>query len=150
MKKGLSWGWKIALLYSGFVIMMLVLVAMSVSQKIDLVSDDYYAMELIHQQKIDKIKRANELQEPVKLNLNNDFVEITFPKNFESDRIEGNIIFYCPSDSEKDMTLPIVVDGGSVQRIAKGNIQPGRYHLQVDWSANGVTYWDESVMNISK
>lgn len=54
----LNWGAGIAVLYMGFVAMIVLLVVMSMRQKIDLVTDEYYAEELLFQGKIDKIKRA--------------------------------------------------------------------------------------------
>lgn len=148
MKWQMNWGWKIALLYSGFVVMMLVLVGMSVSQKIDLVSEDYYAMELIHQQKIDKIRRAGALEEGVKWRLGEEFLEITFPENFDKNTVSGDIILYCPADNSKDRVIPIKLDSGTTQRIPRAGVRTGRYHLQVDWAVKDVTYWNEGVINI--
>lgn len=150
MKLQMSWGWKIALLYSGFVVMMLVLVGMSVSEKIDLVSDDYYAMELVHQQKIDKIKRSKALEEPVKWAVNERYLEVTFPANLKAGDVGGRIILYCPSDDRKDASFPISLDADGTQKIAREEISPGRYHLQLDWASGDLSYWDEGVITIAK
>lgn len=150
MKNKFNWGWKIALLYSGFVIMMLVLVGMSVSQKIDLVADDYYAKELVHQQKIDKVSRAAALRESVSWQVNQAGVVLRFPREFAPRGVTGTVSFYCPADNGKDRTIPIAPDTASVQYVAADALQPGRYHIQVDWVAEGVTYWDEGVVTISK
>jgi hypothetical protein len=39
----ISWGYKIAALYIGFVLLVLFMVFMAMQQKIELVSPDYYA-----------------------------------------------------------------------------------------------------------
>ena len=148
MKTQISWGWKIALLYIGFVVMILVLVGMSISQKIDLVSDDYYAMELVHQQKIDKIKRSKALENHVKWSLDDRFLEVKFPQDLSKKGISGNIILYCPADNRKDATFPISLDSEAVQKIPRSEIEKGRFHLQVDWAADQVTYWDEGMISI--
>jgi hypothetical protein len=150
MEKKFNWGWKVAILYGGFVVMMVGLVGMSIRQKIDLVSDDYYARELVHQEKIDKIKRANALEEPVRIAVTESLVEVTFPKNFAGSEITGTMTFYCPSDDSKDRSFAIEATAGVVQRIPKSSIQPGRYHLQVDWSADQLSYWNESILNIQR
>ncbi len=145
----MSWGWKIALLYSGFVVMILVLVGMSVSQKIDLVSDDYYAMELVHQQKIDKIKRSRQLEEPVRWKLGEEYLEIVFPANLSGKTIGGNVILYCPADDRNDFSVPVEPGSDGVQRVSRKVFKPGRYHLQLDWNAGSTTYWDEGVISIT-
>lgn len=60
MKK-LNWGWRISILYSGFVVFMLFMVFKTTTVKDDLVTPDYYAKELEYQQHIDKQERANQL-----------------------------------------------------------------------------------------
>ncbi|MFA7472603.1 MAG: FixH family protein [Spirosomataceae bacterium] len=148
MKWRYNWGWNIVLLFSGFVIMISVMVGMSVSQKIDLISDDYYAMELVHQEKIDKIKRANGLPNGVTWKLNEQYLDVVFPENIQQNSIGGNVILYCPSDNRKDRSFPIQLGENHTLRIPKTDLEPGRYRLQVDWSVNEVTYWHEGVINI--
>lgn len=148
MKLQISWGWKIALLYCGFVLMILVLVGMSVSQKIDLVADDYYAMELAHQQKIDKMGRSGRLEEPITWKVGEEYLEIVFPGNLSGKAIGGNVILYCPADNRNDFSVPVKPGSDGVQRISRSSLKPGRYHLQLDWSADNTTYWDEGVIRI--
>ncbi len=138
------------MLYSGFVVMILVLVGMSVSQKIDLVSDDYYAMELAHQQKIEKKKRSNQLAEPVRWKLDGDYLEIVFPESLSGKKLGGDVILYCPADNRNDFTVPVAPGSDGIQKIARSSFKPGRYHLQLDWSADHTTYWDEGVLRITK
>lgn len=148
MKLQYHWGWNIAILFGGFVILILSMVGMSVRQKIDLVSDDYYAMELVHQQKIDKIKRANSLVQSVSWKLEDQFLKISFPENFDKNSIAGNIILYCPADSRRDRVLPIELKEDHSFRIPLSAIQAGRYRLQIDWASQEETYWNEGVINI--
>ena len=150
MKRQMSWGWKIALLYCSFVVMILVLVGMSVSQKIDLVADDYYAMELAHQKKIDKKERSARLVEPVRWKVGEEFIEIVFPENLSGKKIGGNVTLYCPSDNRNDLTLPINPSSDGIQKIPRTTLTPGRYQLQLDWNADNTTYWDEGVIRIAE
>jgi hypothetical protein len=57
----ISWGIKIAMLYCGFVALIIIMVSMAMNQKIDLVSKDYYEQELNYQKKIDKTNRSHAL-----------------------------------------------------------------------------------------
>ena len=52
----ISWGTKIATLYIGFVGLIILMVSMSMRQRVDLVSEDYYNRELAYQDKINEIK----------------------------------------------------------------------------------------------
>jgi len=52
----MSWGKKITILYIGFVLLIVSMVTISASHKIELVSKDYYAQELDYQQKINAIR----------------------------------------------------------------------------------------------
>ena len=54
----MNWGWKIALLFSGFVLFILFLVFKSVQQDFYLVSKDYYKQEIEYQKVIDGMKNA--------------------------------------------------------------------------------------------
>ncbi|GAA4441164.1 hypothetical protein GCM10023091_26020 [Ravibacter arvi] len=128
--------------------MIIALVGLSVSQKIDLVSDDYYAMELVHQQKIDKIARAAALPEGVTWKVENEYLEVVFPASFKQKVVTGKIMLYCPSDNRKDLSLPLKLDGEMTQRIPRSTIRSGRYHLQVDWVANDAAYWNEGIVNL--
>ncbi len=145
----LNWGAGIAILYAGFVVMILLLVGMSASQKIDLVTDQYYAEELQFQDKINKIKLAKGLSDPLTWQVEEQGITIYFPKEFTADTLSGSVKLYCPSDNTKDRTFPITVKN-SEQRIAASDIKSGRYYLQIDWKNGKKSYWNEGVVVFSK
>lgn len=145
----LNWGAGIAILYGGFVVMILLLVGMSASQKIDLVTDQYYEEELQFQDKINKVNQTKELTNPLTWQVGEQGIMIHYPKEFSEDSLAGNVKLYCPSDNTKDRTFPIKVkDSG--QLIAGSDIKPGRYYLQIDWKNGEKSYWNEGVVVITK
>ncbi len=148
MNLRISWGWKIAGLYSGFVIMILVMVWKSTTKKIDLVADDYYEQELLFQHRIDQSKRAASLAEPLKWSVSGAQLLIQYPAEFSGSSISGEVRFYCPADNRKDTSFPIAADGKLQQVIPFRKLQPGRYLLQIDWKAGGKSYWNEGVIRI--
>src|SRR5664279_4484108 len=99
----MNWGYKIVVVYVIFVTGMLFLVYKSSTQNIELVTEDYYAKELVYQQKIDAVKRAGLLSAPVNIKFINHELTIYFPKDFASKKIAGDVTLYCPSDEKKDM-----------------------------------------------
>jgi hypothetical protein len=116
------------------------LVFKSSSQKMDLVTTNYYAKELKYQQKIDEINRVNELSEPVSCELKGAALVIVFPKDFSGKNINGEAVLYCPSDEDKDVVqkfnlrdTPLLVPVASLMNNA--------YELHLSWEAGGVNYY---------
>lgn len=145
----LNWGTGIAILYSGFVAMILVLVVMSTNQKIDLVTDNYYAEELRFQDKINKTKRAKALADPLKWEVNEKGILIHYPKSFSEKNLTGKVNLYCPSDDSKDLSFE-VNSTDNIQLVPSSKIPEGRYHLQIDWKNGEETYWNEDLIVINK
>lgn len=142
----LSWGTGIWAFYGLFVLMILAMVGISVVQKIDLVTDNYYEEEVKFQGKIDKINRAKELATPLTWEVLENGVRIHYPTNMKG--VSGKINFYCPADNRKDFSTPIQVGADGTQFISNRKIKAGRYQLQIDWQANGIGYWNEGILNI--
>ncbi len=145
MKK-ISWGTGIAMLYTGFVLGILFLVTLSLNQRVDLVSEDYYALELDFQNKIDKTHRAQALSTPLQWKLTDTALEIKYPEGFSHQDLSGKVRFYCPSDNGKDIRFAIMPDANNQQTIPLKKIQPGRYLLQFDWKNGETTYWNEGAV----
>ncbi len=142
----LSWGTGIWAFYGLFVLMILVMVSMSVIQKIDLVTDNYYEEEISYQSKIDKISNAKALSTPLKWEVTESGVMIVYPAGFKS--VSGEIRFSCPSDNRKDFKLTIQPDATGRQFISTQKVISGRYQIQVDWNAAGIGYWNDGIVNI--
>ena len=79
----ISWGTGIWAVYGLFVLMILGLVGMSIVQKIDLVSDDYYEQEIRYQGKIDKINNAKQLTTPLKWEVAETGITLHYPADMK-------------------------------------------------------------------
>ena len=99
----MNWGYKILLVYAVFVSGIMFLVFKSSSQKVDLVTTDYYAKELKYQQKINAMNRVQDLSDTVKYEMDKGKLIIEFPKDFSGTKVTGNVVLYCPSDENKDI-----------------------------------------------
>jgi len=142
----ISWGTGIWALYGLFVSMILTLVGMSLSQKIDLVTDNYYEEELLYQGRIDKVAHSKQLAVPLKWEIVNKGVQVQYPADLKD--ISGTIHFYCPSDNRKDFKVQIQTNGVNGQFISTQKAAAGRYKIQIDWQANGVAYWNEGIISL--
>ncbi|WP_428659128.1 FixH family protein [Runella sp.] len=142
----ISWGTGIGALYGSFVLMILVMVGMSVVQKIDLVTDKYYEEEIQYQGKIDKVKNTGQLATPLTWEVAETGIEVNYPADLKN--ISGVIYFYCPSDNRKDFKVKIQPNSQFSQHIPTQTVRAGRYRIQFDWQANGVGYWNEGILNL--
>lgn len=142
----ISWGTGIWAFYGLFVLMIITLVGMSVSQKIDLVTDNYYEEELIYQGRIDKIAHAKQLAVPLKWEVVAEGIKIQFPTDMKG--VSGEVNFYCPSDKGKDFKVTIQPDASGSQFVSTQKAAAGRYKMQIDWQAKGVGYWNEGIINL--
>jgi hypothetical protein len=145
----LNWGLKITILYSGFVMLIITMVSMAMSQKVDLVSKDYYEQELRYQDKIDKTNRTHSLSEPMTWQVNPDGLLLKFPKQFEGQSIKGTIYFFRPSDERMDKKIDIAVDTSLIFHVSTDQLQKGLYKMQIDWSVNNQEYYNESVITFN-
>ncbi|MFY9309376.1 MAG: FixH family protein [Bacteroidia bacterium] len=145
----LSWGIKIAVLYAGFVILIVTMVSLTMREKVDLVAKDYYAQELSYQDKINKVNRTNALEQPLTWQVQPAMLVLKFPEQFKGSEIAGSIYFFRPSDASMDTTVYVSVDTAGVQVITTAKLNKGVYKMQVNWEANKQTYYNESIITIN-
>ncbi len=143
----LNWGWRIALLYVGFVLLMLSLVYKTTTVKDDLVTPDYYAKELKYQDQLDKQQRTNKLKEQPTWVVDGQKVSIKFPAELVSKNIKANILFYNAAEAKKDFSINCTLDSTGLCEVSAGKLQRGVYQMKIDWSADGVSYYTEGTIN---
>lgn len=139
----ISWGWKIGILYGGFVIGMVSLVIASSSQHFDLVTKDYYEAELGYQKVIDAGKNQSALSQPIAIHANGQTVSIDFPNEFRNKVLSGNIQFYSPVNSEWDKNFKIDAQNNSVT-ISRSALRNTTYTIKINCIVDGKSYYQES------
>ena len=148
MKK-ISWGTKLAIGASIYVIGILTFVGFSTTQKINLVSKDYYPKEVVYQEQIDKIKNAKELKDNIEIIQENESLQIQFPANMHN-QVKGEIIFYRPADYEFDIKTAIKIDEDGLQELNTNQLLKGMYTIKIDWEHDGVGYYIEDAVYLNK
>ena len=105
----MSWGWKITLLFAGFVIFILFMVFRSLNQDFHLVADDYYKQEIEYQKVIDGIRNTKQLGDEfaVSYDSRTHKLLLQFPEDHKNS-IKGEIHFFRPSDSGLDINIAII------------------------------------------
>ena len=138
----MNWGTKIFIVFVVFISGILLMVFKSSTQKIDLVTTDYYAKELKYQQKIDEMNRVEALSAPVEYVIKDNILFIHFPKDFAGKKLIGEVVLYCPSDEKKDIKKNFSVQDESLQMLIPATVS-GLFELHLSWQDAGVTYYFE-------
>lgn len=114
---------------------------MNVSKEFEheLVTEDYYGVELAYQNDIDKLNNANTLSEHVHYTKNEEGLVITFPKDLDFKNITGKVSLYRPSNKKLDFEEPIKLTNSKMLIVNKRLID-GRWNLRIDWNYNGTPY----------
>ncbi len=144
----MNWGNKLILVFVLFALFIGFLVFKCFNTKFDLVSKDYYKDELRYQDKIDGKLNAAEIS-GVKLEQANDIVTITLPKEQNGMKAEGEVFFYCPTNSEKDKHIPLAIDADGKQLIDKKTLSKVGYKVKITWEINKKKFYSEKDLTIN-
>jgi hypothetical protein len=143
----LNWGTRIALLYGGFVVLIIILVTGSMRQSFDLVTPDYYSQEIKYQEVINADKNLVALSERVKLNVEASQIAILFPQDFSGKAISGTVQFYSPVNSTWDKKLDLAVTDNKMT-VMRNVLKNTAYTVKLSWKADGKDYYQETEINL--
>lgn len=144
-----NWGTGIVLAFVGFIsFIMYFVISMNFNKKYnhDLVTDDYYKVELAYQQDIDKQKNAKTLKENISYTKTSEGLHIVFPKNLDVTKITGKVFLYRPSNKQLDFETPISLSENYLL-VPDKRLLDGRWNLTVDWQYNGTPYIYKASIN---
>ncbi|MFC2125363.1 FixH family protein [Bacteroidota bacterium] len=140
----MSWGWKILLVFTGFVLFILFLVFKSVQQDFYLVAEDYYKQEIEYQKVIDGMKNARSLGNKFDVNydIRAQILHLNFPED-HAGNIAGEIYFFRPSNSKLDLRVSIRADQQGKMEIKTGSLKRGLWKLKILWTYKSNSYYFE-------
>lgn len=144
----LNWGTKLGIMASIYVVGVLIFVGFSTTQKINLVSKDYYPKEIRYQEQIDKIRNALQMETQVQINQTGGDLQIKFPVSMK--KAEGDITLYRPSDYESDVKYTIDLNDSGIQMVNTEQLLQGRYTVKIDWKYDGKEFYKEEAIYLSK
>ena len=144
----MHFGKKITILYLSFVALIVTMVVMCFGQKVELVSDDYYAQELQFQDKITAVNNEKALVGSINHFVDSKAITLTLDSNLLNSNIQGTITFFRPSDSSKDLKVKMNFINGE-QVIDNTALIHGAYKLQLNWVSNKKDYFKEEVIFIN-
>lgn len=144
----MSWGIKITVLYTGFVILIAGMVIISSTNTSELVSKDYYEQELNYQQRIDALSNEKKLKASIGYQLMDTVIILRLPDVDIAGDFKGEVLFFRPSDSSKDLKLELAFDKSGGQMIPKKILQKGVYKMCLSWRNNAISYYKETMITI--
>lgn len=138
----MNWGYKILFVYLFFIAGILVLVYKSSSEKVDLVTKNYYQQELKYEQKIDEAERAQALSSPIKYEVNKNEISIYFPEEMKGRKITAETLLYYAADESKDSVYNLQTNSGRLTLVLL-EAYKGMYELKMDWNVDTTKYYSE-------
>ncbi|WP_436485703.1 FixH family protein [Chitinophaga sp. ARDCPP14] len=145
----MNWGHKIIIVFVVFAAGILTLVTKSMHTRIDMVTPDYYGEELKYQQVIDGKENAGRLSAPVTISQEDAGVMISLPSELRNKALNGKVTFYRPSDSGKDVLMPLQPDQSGRQLVSRQLFIRGPYKVKIAWTMNDQPYYQEQLVNIN-
>lgn len=147
MTTKIGWGTRIALLYGGFVAIIVILIVGSMRQDFDLVSKDYYAEEIAYQNTIDASKNQAGLSAPAYIITDPGYVTVTLPREFKSRVVTAALHFYSPVSTSLDKKFDLRTDNGEIT-VARNDLAKTAYKLKISWESEGKRYYQETAVDL--
>ncbi len=126
-----------------FALFMTTLVTVCVKEDIGLVSKNYYADELVYQQKLDQVKNASQLSTQPKISVEGSLLKIDFGGVGQIQK--GQLALLCPSDPSKDQQFEIASTEGEQTFQLRENGH-GLYRAGLKWIMDDKEYYVEKVI----
>ncbi len=125
------------------------LIVMACSQKVDLVSADYYERELKFQGQVDRVERTQRAaaQASVAYDAARRCITVSLPPGQARGQVTGTVELYRPSAAGLDRTVRLRPDANGVQQLDAASLAPGLWKVRVSWTADHQDYFlDQQVV----
>lgn len=143
MKKP-GWGTRLVFGMGAFMLLLVSLMVVVISNKQEIVVDDYYPRDLKHQTMIDMKNNYAMLGQPVVVFADLSGLMITMPQKLRGQRVSGSLWFYSPADKSSDFELPLAPDSSGRQLVPAALLVRNRYLLKMTWVSGQTAYYHET------
>lgn len=144
----MNWGYRIAIVFVTFCLITIGITIFLMTQKVDVVTDNYYEKELKYQEQLDRVARTRALKEVMEISNTGNEIIIKFPNVPDNNKKNDFISLYRPSDNTKDLKIPVLTDSSRTQIVNIDRLTRGYWKLQISWTSGGSEYYYESVLNL--
>ena len=150
MKIKFNWGTGIFIFIALFLLANAVVIYFSFQQKNDLVTEEYYPQGLEYQKQINRFAKANALSTKIVISEDKDGLVIKYPDDLKGKNLQGEVVFFRPSDENSDFHDSIRFDTAMIQLIPEGKFIRGKYVAKFFWIMDGKEYAHESTFRVMK
>lgn len=113
----------------------------AVQQDYDLVTSDYYAEELVYQEKIDQMKNALKLSDNAKLTWTEKGLVIEFPEELQGRKMTARVNMYCVTEKDNDFSISEENWALADLAIPAGKFNSGRWVAKITLDDAGTGYY---------
>lgn len=124
-------------------VLMSLLVYRSATQKVSMVSKNYYEQELHYQQQLDAMNNTRLLDHEFSLSAGTDSIRLQLPRSISQALTSGQLHFYCPADDKADVLLPVSSSADGRYSFSRSMLKGRGYILKMDLNAGGTAYYKE-------
>jgi nitrogen fixation protein FixH len=135
----LNWGTGIVVFLTLFIAAMISFVVFAWRQDVNLVYKNYYEKGVDYAARMEVDKRSAVFSEQIIFEMLSDSVKILFSENLASGIESGNVMFFRPSDHNKDIIYPLELKD-STFTTSKTSLTGGRYIVKITWKMGGIEY----------
>ncbi len=139
-----NWGTGIVIFFLLFATSMTLAVVATTRHPPQLMQSDYYALDLAYQERLEKKLNAAGLAVPPTITFDaaKKALLVQLPAGMPAQ--SGTVHCYRSATTRDDLSTPFT--HVSEIRIAANDFLPGRWHVELDWVAEGKKYFWETVL----
>lgn len=137
----MKWNWGTGMVlvmvcFMAFILYFVIKMSTDETYSYDLVTEEYYAKEMVYQDEIDAETNTNNLVEKIKSKKVSDGWLLTFPNELDPTKIKGNVFLYRPSNQRLDFEIPMELSSSNLL-IPDKSLIGGRWNITIDWTYDG-------------
>lgn len=140
----MKWNWGTGIVvaivfFMSFILFLVIKMTVNKEYSHDLVTDEYYAKEMMYQTEIDAETNTNNLTEKIISKKTDKGWNLIFPKELEPSKIKGKVFLYRPSNEKLDFELPLNLTSSELI-IPSNKMLEGRWNITIDWNYEDIHY----------
>ena len=146
-----AWPYAIVAVFVLFALYIGSMVYQAMQTDVNLVSDDYYPQELVHQQRMDAVARTAALPVPIEITHSDASrrLSLQLPAALAGQAVHGQVHFFRPSNQALDFTLPLKPAADLQQLVNTSKMAPGHWRVQLNFTAGGQAYFLEQDLTLN-
>jgi len=142
-----NWGTGILIFLILFLIACGIFIAFAMSQRVELVHEDYYERGVDHSTQMEVEERSAPYLEAIKTVQLEGTLQISMTDSLAVSCDSARIQLYRPSDNQLDMNISYDPGRGALV-ISREDLVPGRYIMKLSWYSGGLKYEADRTLNI--